>query len=95
MGLVRIMHFVIYLYKSYLMLYRIYICLKNFTTLTYGYLHACSPIRVYMTALLEYIDVLKRAHVTSINPSLRDECKLYCAVPYSIYYSSCPATLVC
>ena len=48
-----------------------------------------------MTALLEYIDVLKRAHVTSINPSLRDECKVYCAVPYSIYYSSCPATLVC
>ena len=54
----------------------------------HGYLHACS-IRVYPTALLEFIpdcairvyrsfqQVLKRAHVTSVNPSLRDECKFY------------------
>ena len=44
---------------------------------------------IHMHALLEYIpdcsirvyrsfkQVLKRAHVTSVNPSLRDECKFY------------------
>ena len=52
-----------------------------------------------MTALLEYINfsqVLKRAHVTSINPFLRDECKLYqllCCVVHYIAHSFCPATL--
>ena len=66
----------------------------------YGYLHVCS-IRVYMTALLEYIrDCSIRVHQSfeeaSCNPSLRDECKLYqllcCAIHY-ITHSFCPTTL--
>ena len=63
-------------------------CLKNFI---WTWIFTSCSIRVYLTALLEYIpdcsirvyrsfkQVLKRAHVTSVNvnPSLRDECKFY------------------
>ena len=49
---------------------------------------------VYVTALLEYIDLFKRTRAFSVNPSLRDECKLYqwlcCAIHY--YSLICPAT---
>ena len=61
----------------------------------------CMDMDIYMHVLLEYIpdcsirvyrsfkQVLKMAHVTSVNPSLIDECKLYqllcCAI--TLYYS--------